>query len=67
MFQKDVEHKDEVHKLYDPNQTSKVVGEITLGYSAEVNNLMFICNNIILFPDDGFDMDSFLCTIADTS
>jgi phosphatidylserine decarboxylase len=35
IFTSKAEHKDEVHKLYDPNQTSKVVGEITLGYSAE--------------------------------
>lgn len=33
------EHKDEVHDLFDPNSTSKVVGKITLGYSAEVSNL----------------------------
>jgi len=35
-YLQDKEHKDEVHDLYDPNSTSKVVGKIKLGYSAEV-------------------------------
>lgn len=35
-FSQENEHENEVHDLYDPNSTSKVVGKITLGYSAEV-------------------------------
>jgi len=32
----DIEHKDEVHDLFDPISPSKIVGNITLGYTAEV-------------------------------
>jgi hypothetical protein len=36
VFSQENDHNDEVHDLYDPTSTSKVVGKITLGYNAEV-------------------------------
>jgi phosphatidylserine decarboxylase len=35
IFSSENDHNDEVHDLYDPTSTSKVVGKITLGYNAE--------------------------------
>jgi hypothetical protein len=40
------DHKDEVHDLLDPNSTSKIVGTITLGYTAEVLYLLCKFNHL---------------------
>ena len=40
------DHKDEIHDLLDPNSTSKIVGTITLGYTAEVLYLLCKFNHL---------------------